>query len=75
MEFVDFSNVISPSRVGSMCFRINTVNTVKDNERSFAKASGYRGPPYKSGRLVIEQLTGSGVGEKKNINKQQNRWT
>ena len=32
MEFVDFSNVISPSRVGSMCFRINTVNTVKDNE-------------------------------------------
>ena len=65
MEFVDFSNVISPSRVGSMCFRINTVNTVKDNERSFAKASGYRGPPYKSGRLVIEQLTGSGVGEKK----------
>ena len=29
-EFVDFSNVICPTRVGSMCFRINTF---KDNEK------------------------------------------
>ena len=30
MEFVDFSNVICPARVGSIYFR---VNKVKDNEK------------------------------------------